>query len=227
MATVRIGCPGWTRRLESYAETFNSAEVNATFYKLASPEAVKRWVEQAPPGFEFAVKASRYMTHKWRLQETERLSERFYEPLKPLLDAGHMGPTLWQLPGNFRRDDERLAGALAALPAGRHAFEFRHESWFTAPVLGTLREAGAGLVISDHPERPFQTQDLTADFTYVRFMRGRRGRKGNYSATELDEWAERIAGWRERGDVYAYFNNEAQGDFAVANAAGLKERLGA
>ncbi len=62
-------------------------------------------------------------------------SERFYEPLEPLLDAGPMGPTLWQLPGNFRRDDERLAGALAALPPGRHAFEFRHESWFEAPVL--------------------------------------------------------------------------------------------
>ena len=120
MATVRIGCPGWTRQLESYAETFNSAEVNATFYKLAAPDAVKRWVEQTPPGFEFAVKASRYMTHKWRLQETERLAERFYEPLRPLAEAGRMGPTLWQLPGNFRRDDERLAGALSALPAGRH-----------------------------------------------------------------------------------------------------------
>lgn len=136
-----------------------------------------------------------------------------------------MGPTLWQLPGNFRRDDERLAGALAALPAGRHAFEFRHESWFVTPVMEQLREAGAALVVGDHPERRFQTHELTADFTLVRFHSGRRGRRGNYSATELDEWAERIAGWSERRDVYAYFNNESEGDFALANARGLRERL--
>ena len=226
MGLVRIGCPGWTRRLESYSARFNSAEVNSTFYKLASPAAVKRWLEQTPPGFQFTVKASRYMTHKWRLRDTERLAERFYEPLRPLLEAGRMGPTLWQLPGNFRRDDERLAGALAALPAGRHAFEFRHESWFVAPVLEQLREAGAALAIGDHPERRFQTHELTADFTLVRFHRGRRGRRGNYSATELDEWAERIAAWSERRDVYAYFNNESEGDFALPNARGLRERLG-
>ena len=223
---IRIGCPGWSASLERYSEEFNSAEVNATFYKLAAPEAVRRWLEQTPPGFEFALKASRYMTHKYRLSDIERLSERFYEPLRPLADSGRLGPTLWQLPGNFRRDDERLAGALAALPAGRHAFEFRHESWFDEEVMDRLREAGAGLVIGDHPERRFQTHQLTADFTYVRFMRGRRGRKGNYSATELDEWAERIAGWSELGDVYAFFNNESEGDFALANARGLKERLG-
>ena len=227
MATVRIGCPGWTRRLERYAETFNSAEVNATFYKLAAPEAVRRWIEQTPAQFEFTVKASRYMTHKWRLQDTERLAERFYEPLRPLAEAGRMGPTLWQLPGNFWRDDERLAGALAALPPGRHCFEFRHESWFCTDVMAMLRDAGAALVVGDHPERLFQTHEPTTDWSVVRFHRGRRGRRGNYSATELDEWAQRIDGWRRGGDVYAYFNNEAEGDFALANARGLKERLGA
>ncbi len=227
MAAVRVGAPGWTRWLKGYSEEFSSAEVNATFYKLASADAVKRWIEQTPPGFEFTVKASRYMTHKWRLQETARLAERFYEPLRPLAGSGRLGPTVWQLPGNFRRDDERLAGALAALPAGRHAFEFRHASWFAPEVMAQLRSAGAGLVIGDHPERPFQTHEFTADFTVVRFMRGRRGRKGNYSATELDEWAGRIAGWRDRVEVYAYFNNESEGDFALPNARGLKERLGA
>lgn len=98
VAAVRVGAPGWTRWLKGYSEEFDSAEVNATFYKLT------------PPGFEFTVKASRYMTHKWRLQETARLAERFYEPLAPLAESGRMGPTVWQLPGNFRRDDDRLAG---------------------------------------------------------------------------------------------------------------------
>ena len=67
-----------------------------------------------------------------------------------------MGPMLWQLPGNFHRDDERLAFALEHLPPGRHAFEFRHESWFADDVLAALRAHGVALVIGDHPERPWQ-----------------------------------------------------------------------
>ena len=224
---VRIGCGSWGRAgLEAYARAFNSVEVNATFYRLASLEAVKGWLEQTPADFEFSVKASRYMTHKWRLRDTERLSKSFYKPLKPLVEARRMGPTLWQLPGNFRRDDERLAGALAVLPPGRHCFEFRHESWFCDEVTGMLRDAGVARAVGDHPERRFQSHDPTADWTVVRFLRGSRGRRGNYSETELDECAERIAAWLERGDVYAYFNNDGDGDFARPNASGLKERLG-
>lgn len=167
------------------------------------------------------------MTHKWRLRDTERLSKSFYEPLQPLVDARRMGPTLWQLPGNFRRDDERLAGALAVLPPGRHCFEFRHESWFCDEVTRMLREARVARAVGDHPQRTFQSHEPTAGWTVVRFLRGTRGRRGNYSETELDEWAERIVAWRERGDVYAYFNNDGDGDFARPNARGLKERLGA
>jgi uncharacterized protein YecE (DUF72 family) len=81
-------------------------------------------------------------------------------------------------------------------------------------------------VIGDHPDRPFQTLELTADWSFVRFHYGTRGRGGNYSERELDEWAERIDGWRRRGtDVYAYFNNDWEG-YAIKNALGLKERLG-
>ena len=132
---------------------------------------------------------------------------------------------LWQLPAWFTRDDERLAGALELLPPGRHAFEFRDPSWFAPDVLALLREHGVALAIGDHPARPFQTLDLTADFTFVRLHHGRRGRRGNYSATELDEWAARIAGLRRHADVYAYFNNDWEG-FAVRNALGLRRRLG-
>ena len=189
---------------------------------------MKRWIEQTPPEFEFTVKASRYMTHKWRLQETARLAERFYEPLRPLAELGRLGPTVWQLPGNFRRDDERLAGALAALPPGRHAFEFRHESWFAPDVMKRLRSAGAGLVIGDHPERPFQTHEFTADFT-VRALHARPAAAAR-ATTRPPSWTSGRSGspaGASARDVYAYFNNEGEGDFALPNARGLKERLGA
>ena len=107
-----------------------------------------------------------------------------------------MGPVLWQLPANFHRDDERLGLALEHLPPGRHAFEFRHPSWFADEVLDALREHGVALSIADHPERPGSRHELTADFTFVRLHYGRRGRRGNYSATELDAWARELGASR-------------------------------
>ena len=237
---MRIGCSGWQyddwrgrlypegmgtgRWLRRYAERFETVEVNSTFYRLASRDAVERWVEQTPDGFVFACKASRYMTHIKRLRELERGTERYYERIQPLLDSGKLGPVVWQLPANFHRDDAVLADALAKLPDGLHCFEFRHESWFVDQVYELLREHGAALVIGDHPERPFQSYEMTADWTFIRFHLGRRGRRGNYSDREIDAWAERIGGWRRRVDVYAYFNNDWKG-FAVDNALALRRRL--
>ena len=159
-----------------------------------------------------------------RLTDLGRGLERFYERIEPLVDSPKMGPVLWQLPGNFHRNDERLASALAQLPPGRHCFEFRHESWFVPETYAMLREHGAALVIGDHPERPFQTHELTADWTFIRFHYGSRGRRGNYSETELEEWKGRIAAWRAEVEVFAYFNNDWEG-FAVENALWLKEHM--
>jgi uncharacterized protein YecE (DUF72 family) len=238
---ARIGCSGWNyghwrevvypkglparRWLEHYATLFDTVEVNATFYRLPTEKAVAGWAEQSPDGFLFAVKGSRYLTHVRRLLDRGRGVERFYAPLAPLIRAGKLGPVLWQLPATFHRDDERLAGFLDCLPAGRHTVEFRHESWFVPDVYELLRERGAALTIGDHPERPFQTHELTADWTFVRFHYG-RGRDGNYSRTQLEEWRGRIVRWRRRVDVYAYFNNDWQG-FAVANGLFLRRALGA
>ena len=212
------------RWLEHYATLFDTVELNTTFYRLPRREAVAAWVEGTPPDFLFAVKASRYLTHIRRLTDLERGVERFYERIAPLRDSPKMGPVLWQLPANFHRDDERLGEALRRLPPGRHCFEFRHESWFTADVYELLREHGAALVVGDDPERPFQAHELVTDWTYVRFHRGSRGRRGNYSDRELDTWARRIRAWRRRADVYAYFNNDWEG-FAVRNATALERRL--
>jgi len=237
---ARVGCSGWNYRdwkgdfypdglpakrwLEAYAERFDTVEVNTTFYRLAKRQAVEHWVQQTPPGFVFTVKASRYMTHMKRLQDLAPAIQKFYEPLGPLEQAGRLGPVMWQLPGNFQRDDRRLDSALDLLPPGRHAFEFRHPSWFVPQVMDRLRERGVALVIGDHPERPFQSHDLTADWTLVRFHWGRRGRRGNYSEAEIATWARRLAQWRRRADLYAYFNNDWEG-FAPRNALNLAARL--
>jgi len=241
MKPVHVGCSGWNYRdwrgrvypkglpasrwLEHYATLFDTVEVNSTFYRLANRDAVARWVEQTPDRFLFTLKASRYLTHIKRLTNLERGVQRFYERIEPLVGTRKMGPVLWQLPENFHRDDERLANALTGLPNGRHCFEFRHESWFTPDVYALLREHGAALVIGDTPTRPFQTYEMTTDWTFVRFHHGARGRRGNYSEAELEEWARRIDGWRSRVEVFAYFNNDWEG-FAVKNGLWLRRRLG-
>jgi uncharacterized protein YecE (DUF72 family) len=238
---VRIGCSGWNyddwrgrlypeglgkaRWLTRYAECFDTVEVNSTFYRLASRDAVARWVEQTPPGFQFAAKASRYLTHVRRLREIEQGIERYYERIEPLVEADRLGPVVWQLPPNFQRDDELLAETLALLPPGRHCFEFRHASWFEDDVYSLLGEHGAALVVGDHPKWPFQAQELTTDWTLVRLHHGRRGRRGNYSKREIEAWAERVERWRRRAEVLVYFNNDWEG-FAVNNALALRRLLG-
>src|SRR3954470_21691343 len=180
MKPVHIGCSGWSytdwrgrlypeglpqsRWLERYAEVFDTVEVNNTFYRLPTENAVRGWVERTPDDFCFTVKASRYLTHVKRLKEMPTYVARFYERIQALVESPKLGPVLWQLPENFHRDDERLAGALEALPPGRHCFEFRHASWFHGDVYALLREHGVALVIGDHPARPFQAHELTTDW---------------------------------------------------------------
>jgi uncharacterized protein YecE (DUF72 family) len=237
---VRVGCSGWNyddwrgrlypeglgkpRWLGRYAEEFDTVEVNSTFYRLASRDAVARWVESTPADFVFAAKASRYLTHVRRLRDIEQGIGRYYERIEPLVDSAKLGPIVWQFPANFRRDDDLLADALGQLPSGRHCFEFRHESWFTRDVYELLGRHRAALVVGDHPRWPFQARELTTDWTLVRLHHGRRGRRGNYSERELDTWARRIASWRSKAEVYVYFNNDWEG-FAVENARWLKRRL--
>jgi uncharacterized protein YecE (DUF72 family) len=219
-----VGVPK-RRWLELYAEHFDTVEVNSTFYRLARKEAVRSWVDQTPPNFTFTVKASRYLTHVRRLRDIDQGIKRFYEPLEPLIDAGRLGPVLWQLPENFRRDDSRLTELLSRMPAGDHTIEFRHPSWFVPDVLELLKDSAVALTIGDHPKWPFQTQDVTAPWLFVRFHYGSRGRAGNYSRTEIDDWARRIRQWCRERTVYAYFNNDWRG-FAPANARLLMRKVG-
>jgi uncharacterized protein YecE (DUF72 family) len=239
MGRAFIGCSGWnydhwrevfyprglppSRWLEHYAESFDTVEVNATFYRLPTRKAATRWANATPDGFVFAIKASRYLTHVKRLREVADGWKRLSERIEPIVDADKLGPVLWQLPETFHRDDERLDAALGALGPARHCLEFRHESWFVPEVERLLREHGAALVIGDDPQRRFQTLTRTADWMYVRFHRG-RGRDGNYTPSQIEQWSGRIRKWLEKGDVYAYYNDDWRGH-AVEEARRLRASL--
>jgi uncharacterized protein YecE (DUF72 family) len=236
MTDIRVGCSGWnyadwrervypkgvpaSRWLQRYAEIFDTVEVNSTFYRLAKPKAVAAWLEATPPDFVFAAKASQYLTHMKRLTDIEQGIERFYAGIAPLAASPKLGPILWQLPERFQRDVPRLANAIDLLPRGRHAFEFRHASWFAGDeVLDLLRWHGIALAIGDHPARPWQPWITTTDWSFVRFHYGARGRRGNYSERELREGAARV---KDLGtDAYVYFNNDWEA-FAVRNALRLR-----
>src|SRR5919202_583306 len=189
-------------------------------------DAQARRVEQTPEHFVFALKASRYLTHIKRLTDMQQGVERYYDSIAPLVGSPKLGPIVWQLPDNFKRDDERLCNLLENLRPGRHCVEFRNEGWFRDEVYALLREYGVALAIRGHPKLPHVAHELTADWTLIRFHYGRRGRRGNYSETELEEWAQRIEEWRQRAEVYLYFNNDWEG-FAIRNGLWMRARLGA
>jgi uncharacterized protein YecE (DUF72 family) len=243
VSTVHIGCSGWNYAhwrngvfypprlpaaawLGYYAQHFETVEVNATFYRLPKESTVAGWVERTPPDFVFAVKASRYLTHVKRLDGLRDGLDVLLGRLRPLVGSPKLGPILWQLPPTFRRDDDRLGAALELLPGElRHAFEFRDESWFVEETYRLLREHNVALVVADRAGAPgLRREELTADFSYVRFHAGAHG--GNYSHHELGAWRRKLAGLARSGDVFAYFNNDWEG-YAVENALYLRDALGA
>jgi uncharacterized protein YecE (DUF72 family) len=237
---LHIGCSGWSyphwrerfyppklpaaKQLEYFATQFPTTEVNATFYRLQKPEAVARWLDVTPPGFIFTLKASRYLTHVRRLRGIDEALDRFYESVAPLVGTDRLGPILWQLPPNLKRDDDLLGEALNALPPGRHAFEFRHPTWFNATTLDMLQAFDASLVIAHSAVRPFGLVLPTASWVYFRLHRGARGRRGNYSDAELREWAARVRAMNADREVFVYFDNDWEA-FAPANAKRLTELL--
>ena len=241
MKRVRIGCSGWSYAswrndfyppklpqsewLAHYSSVFDTVEVNNTFYRLPEISAVEGWADGTPEGFTFAVKASRYLTHMKRLRDVGAGLERFWERLEPLRAAGKLGPVLWQLPESFKRDDEVLAGALAALPPANHCFEFRHASWFAPDVYALLADHDCALAVGHDARRPLPEEaPETAGWLFVRWHYGARGRRGNYSESEIATWRRRIAAWRSRREIFGYFNNDWEG-FAPRNALALRDGL--
>lgn len=216
------------RWLEFYAQSFNTVEINVTFYRLPKREVFEGWYKRTPKGFTFAVKGSRFITHIKRLKDCR-------EPLSLLLDNASplkekMGVLLWRLPPKFRFEKERLEEfgvLLSTLPRSkslRHAFEFRDESWVCQDCFKLLEEFGFGFCISHGSGLP-HLERITANLIYLRLHGGEILYGSNYSDKELKAWAEKIEGWmRKRKDVFVYFNNDAYG-FAVKNGLTLKTLL--
>lgn len=238
---VRVGTSGWQYRhwrgvlyppelrvadwFARYAATFDTVEVNNTFYRLPRPATFEAWRAQAPPGFVYAVKFSRFGTHMKKLLDPEGTIGRFLEGALRLEHA--LGPVLVQLPPRWGVEVERLARFLDVAAAGpgrrlRWAVELRDPSWLIEPVYQVLRDHGAALCI--HDRLPNHPALVTADWTYLRFHGG-RWYDGLYDDAALDRAATLVRAEQARGrDVYAYFNNDLHGH-AVRNALDLRTRV--
>lgn len=220
MAAIRIGTSGWVYRdwkgpfyppavkakdqFAYYASRFPTVEINGSFYRLPSEAAVARWAQDAPEGFLFAWKASRFITHNKKLKDVEASLELVFGRMAPL--GAHFGPVLFQLPPQLRADPGRLAAFLALLPKGRRCtVEFRHPSWYAPEILELLGDHDVALCVSDHAAAPSPWVE-TASFLYVR-GHGPTGRyHGRYGEKTLEDWAGRIAA--SGRDAYVYFDND-------------------
>ena len=192
--------------LELYAARFPVVEVNNSFYQLPKEETFARWRAETPGGFQFAVKASRYISHIRRLRDCREPVRLFWSRAVRLGEK--LGPVLFQFPPNFGPEVERLREFLPLLPARmRAAFEFRDDAWRTDEVLALLDEAGAAWVLADRPGWRVPLV-LTGGWSYVRFHQGRAGHPG-YTRHKLRTWADRIADL-DASDVFIFFNNDQQ-----------------
>lgn len=237
--TIRIGISGWRyapwrgkfyppqlpqrRELEYASSQFASIELNGSFYSLQRPESYANWYHSTPPGFVFAVKGSRYITHIRRLREVEQpLASFFAQGLFNLREK--LGPLLWQLPPSLRYDEDALERFLALLPrttgdalrlarrrpaqmAGRvrlaidadrplrHALEVRHDSFRNEGFIRLLRRYGVAGVFADTAGRWPYFEDLSADFAYLRLHGDEELYASGYTAPALDRWAARIDTW--------------------------------
>ncbi|MEI6351330.1 MAG: DUF72 domain-containing protein [Verrucomicrobiota bacterium] len=214
--------------LDYYATQFPTVEINASFYRLPSESAIAGWQRKAPPGFLYAVKAPRAITHFKKLKPGALSFDLFFERLPGF--GENLGPVLWQLPGSFRKNVERLDSFLESIrnkPCGiGHAVEFRHASWFSEDVYEVLRRHRTALVSISTLALPMDLT-LTADFTYVRFHGLEGGAAHDYTADELKPWAEHLRRCARQGrDAFVYFNNDIN-TRAPLNARMLMEMVGA
>jgi uncharacterized protein YecE (DUF72 family) len=240
MATVRIGISGWRyppwrrvfypegwpqrRELEFAAQHFSSVEINGSFYSLQRPEYYETWYAQTPPGFVFAVKGGRFITHMKKLRDVQpALSNFLASGVLALRDK--LGPILWQFPENMPADLARFAEFFTLLPRDtiaaaelaaqhgtrlsgrscivadrrrplRHAVELRNPASLTPEFFALLRRHNIAWVIADTAGRWPYAEDITADFVYIRLHGDKALYKSGYSQAAIERWADRIERWR-------------------------------
>lgn len=267
---IRIGISGWRyepwrgvwyseglpqrRELEFCGRHFPTVEINGSFYSLQRPEYYEDWYRETPPGFLFAVKGSRYITHLLRLKNIEKpLANFFASGIFNLRDK--LGPFLWQFPPQLSYDRERFDAFFSLLPRTtqdalalarrrdarmtgrsrlaidddrelRHAVEIRHPSFMHADFVALLRKHGIGLVVADTAGKWPKLFHVTASFVYVRLHGDVKIYTSGYTDRALDSWARRIRAWdRDGRDVYVYFDNDVKVR-APFDALNLMRKLG-
>jgi uncharacterized protein YecE (DUF72 family) len=214
--TLRIGTSGYSykewkgsfypadlaakRMLGYYGEHFSTVESNSTFRRLPTEAVIEAWANEVPATFKFALKAPQQITHFRRLRDVQ-------EPLSKLVEVssglkGRLGPILFQLPPNFKKDLPRLQAFLELLPRRmQFAFEFRNGSWFDDEVFNLLKSHNVALCLAEAEETLTTPFIATADFGYVRM------RMPEYSDAELENWIMRIR--RQKWtDAYIFFKHE-------------------
>lgn len=240
MSQLYIGTSGWNyqqwqdgfyagiarkNRLKFYAEQLPAVEINGTFYRLQTPGTFKKWAEETPADFRFAIKANRYLTHHKKLVDpaaSVMIEKNHAEALKEKLAV-----VLWQLPGLVKKDRVKLQRFIAALlqwQEVRHTVEFRHCSWFDDETARYLSEAGIAVCLSDADAWPLWDR-VTTDLVYIRLHGHTQTYVSSYSTPELEHWTERIEHWlKQDKQVHVYFDNTAQGA-APHNALELQKLL--
>jgi uncharacterized protein YecE (DUF72 family) len=239
LGCARVGCSGWqyrhwrgdfypvdlplTKWFDHYASMFDTVEVNNTFYRLPERATFASWARRAPLAFEFAVKASRFLTHMKKLKDPEQPIDRLFSRMRAL--GTHLGPVLYQLPPGWKRDAGRFAAFLDALPRDAcHVVEFRDTSWYSPDVFRLMERRRVALCLHDMPGSTTERARV-GPFVYVRFHGANAKYGGAYSLDRLRGWAEWLDAQRRDGcDVYAYFNNDA-GGHAPRDALALRRLL--
>ncbi len=193
-----------SQMLEYYAQRLSTVEVNYTFYRMPNAKTVAGWDAATPATFTFVLKAPQRITHIARLKDIDEPLRYFLETARRL--GTKLGPVLFQLPPNFKKDLPRLGDLLTQFPADiRCAWEFRHESWFSDEVYDVLRTANAALCVAD-TEAGSTPHVASADFGYFRL------RDEGYTTKDLGQWAATV---KELGkqwqDTYVFFKHEESG----------------
>lgn len=246
---IRVGCSGWMYKhwagdfypaglkpkgwFTHYAGAFDTVEINNTFYRLPEWRTFAGWRKQAPPGFLYAVKASRFLTHMKRLIDPREPIERLLKRARHL--GSHLGPILYQLPPRWVPDVGRFEEFLAALPHEidlprgggrmplRHTVEFRDARAYSDPLLNLLEQYGVSLCLHDMKES-VSPRVAIGPFVYVRFH-GTTRYGGRYPDEHLEDWAQWLRQFHAGGrDVFVYFNNDT-GGHAPRDAVRIRDRL--
>lgn len=211
------------KRLDHYTQTFNTTEVNSTFYNSPNVKTIEQWAQTVPEGFRFVVKLNRYFTHMKRLKSDEAAGRK-YESFRHIPETlgNLLGPVLVQLPGKMQKNTERLEQWLDFMPPLSYAFEFRHSSWFDHEVYKVLQKYNAALVYSHNRDFPTDLR-CTADFMYLRFHGPEKPYYSKYSEEQLAGEIEKINLFLDEcREIYVFFNNTHKA-YAADNAKQWRE----